>query len=273
MDNWVQRVPQKAPKEDNEGIIPLWRAIKGGHGLVARLLWEHNAAFDSDMEGQSFSNAVGQGNGNVPEELHRCETDLLSAKTRMIPSSATTMDSLIRLTTKMSLEKFESLLSSPPTSNFSLHPNLDCKKQHKEDPCLTKQRSTADGMGEKQSWSPFKSMTERRPSKSLNFENSLFSVLSAPSRGSKGWSFAYTTHSRRVTIFEHHPRRRSGGKLISLPESLEELMRIAGKKLQIEPCKVLSMDGAEIHDLSLIRDNDHLYFPSKDFVEPSNENT
>ncbi|KAI5056015.1 hypothetical protein GOP47_0029536 [Adiantum capillus-veneris] len=258
---------------DNEGIVPLWRAIKGGHGLVARLLWEHNAAFNPDREGDSLNNVVSQGSADILQEWHHCGTESLSGKTCMTPSRA---GSPICLTTRLNLEKLESLLSSPPSSSLSFYHNLGMQPkeytiQHKEEPCLVKQRSTADCMEKKQSRSP-PHRIERRSRKSINFENSLFRVLSSPPQANKGLRSACTSDPRRVTIFKHHPRGRSRSKLISLPESFQELMNVAGQKLHIVPYKVLSVDGAEIHDLSVIRDNDHLFFPSKDDpLEPSSE--
>ncbi|KAK7405799.1 hypothetical protein VNO78_07408 [Psophocarpus tetragonolobus] len=59
----------------------------------------------------------------------------------------------------------------------------------------------------------------------------------------------------RITSQEQH------GKLIILPDSLEELLHIVGEKFGgSKPTKVISTENAEIDDISVIRDGDHLFF-------------
>ncbi|PIA25119.1 hypothetical protein AQUCO_12500026v1 [Aquilegia coerulea] len=69
---------------------------------------------------------------------------------------------------------------------------------------------------------------------------------------------------RRVTIhMNFHKENVSDiqlGKLITLPDSLEELLRIAGQKFEgHHPTKVINRENAEIDDISVIRDGDHLF--------------
>eukprot|EP01018_Ginkgo_biloba_P031336 Gb_18871 [translate_table: standard] len=75
----------------------------------------------------------------------------------------------------------------------------------------------------------------------------------------------------RIIIYRHHPRKRKDskvvGKLIRLPDSLEQLLIIAGGKFEYHPVKVYNEDGAEIDDLDVIRDNDRLYLVDKDELE------
>nr|AKR53708.1 KAT1-type channel [Ammopiptanthus mongolicus] len=50
------------------------------------------------------------------------------------------------------------------------------------------------------------------------------------------------------------------GKLITLPDSLEELLKIAGEKFGgLNPTKVINTENAEIDDINVIRDGDHLF--------------
>ncbi|MCI00206.1 potassium channel AKT1-like [Trifolium medium] len=51
---------------------------------------------------------------------------------------------------------------------------------------------------------------------------------------------------------------KDGGKLTFVPESLEELLDIGAKMFDFSPTKVLTKEGAEIDDIDLIRDGDHL---------------
>ncbi|XP_038893858.1 potassium channel KAT1-like [Benincasa hispida] len=69
---------------------------------------------------------------------------------------------------------------------------------------------------------------------------------------------------KRVTIYMQ-PQDRSNinsqhGKLMLLPNSIEELCKIAGEKFGgPKPTKVMSADHAEIDDINVIRDGDHLF--------------
>lgn len=56
------------------------------------------------------------------------------------------------------------------------------------------------------------------------------------------------------------------GRVIRLPESLQELLDIGAQKFFISPSKVLDKQGALIDDIELIRDGDHLIISSKDWV-------
>ncbi|CAO1945175.1 unnamed protein product [Urochloa humidicola] len=69
----------------------------------------------------------------------------------------------------------------------------------------------------------------------------------------------------RVVIHDHFPgdgteksRYRAAGKLICLPDSLQELMKVAKAKFGKAVMKVLTVDGAEVDDIAVLRDGDHL---------------
>ena len=69
----------------------------------------------------------------------------------------------------------------------------------------------------------------------------------------------------RVVIHDQFPgdgaektRNRPGGKLICLPESLQELMEIAEAKFGKAVRRVFTVDGAEVDDIAVLRDGDHL---------------
>ncbi|KAJ6811978.1 potassium channel KAT3-like [Iris pallida] len=69
---------------------------------------------------------------------------------------------------------------------------------------------------------------------------------------------------KRVTIHLHSQdaktRREQNGKLINLPDSLEELLRICGEKfLCRRPTKLVDQQGAEVEDINVVRDGDHLF--------------
>ena len=51
-------------------------------------------------------------------------------------------------------------------------------------------------------------------------------------------------------------------KLVSLPNSLQELLDLGAKKFDFSPTKILTTEGAEVDDINLIRDGDHLIVAS-----------
>ena len=60
-------------------------------------------------------------------------------------------------------------------------------------------------------------------------------------------------------------------KLVLLPQSLQELLDIGGKKFSFTPTKVLTKEGAEVEDIELIRDGDHLILVSEQGSENSKQ--
>nr|KYP57202.1 Potassium channel KAT3 [Cajanus cajan] len=70
--------------------------------------------------------------------------------------------------------------------------------------------------------------------------------------------------SIRVKIHGHHPNENKTGnettqKLILLPNSAEDLLRIAENKFGKRRSKILMADGSEVEELIAIRENDELY--------------
>lgn len=73
-------------------------------------------------------------------------------------------------------------------------------------------------------------------------------------------------HKPRVVIHDHFPgdgtdekaRNRAWGKLVCLPDSLQELMKVAEAKFGKAVRRVLTVDGAEVDDAAVLRDGDHL---------------
>lgn len=59
------------------------------------------------------------------------------------------------------------------------------------------------------------------------------------------------------------------GKLVMLPKSLQELLNAAAQKFGFSPTKILTKEGAEIDDIDLIRDGDHLILISDSASENS----
>ncbi|KAK4271830.1 hypothetical protein QN277_020463 [Acacia crassicarpa] len=68
---------------------------------------------------------------------------------------------------------------------------------------------------------------------------------------------------KRVTIHlicEYCSASQGHGKLILLPDSLEELLKVAGHKFEgSKPTNVVTAENAEIDDIGIIEDGDHLF--------------
>ncbi|KAG5562650.1 hypothetical protein RHGRI_005393 [Rhododendron griersonianum] len=68
----------------------------------------------------------------------------------------------------------------------------------------------------------------------------------------------------RVIIHGHHPDDRTNdgdkmGKLIHLPDSMEDVLSLAEKKFGKRGCTILAADGSQVEELGALRENDHLF--------------
>ncbi|GAB4837564.1 hypothetical protein Ancab_002415 [Ancistrocladus abbreviatus] len=102
-------------------------------------------------------------------------------------------------------------------------------------------------------------------------KNSVFGVMSAATRGEAnltpdGPAFTnypfMNSNPRRVTL--KWPEKGDALKLTFLPDSLQEVLSIGARKFRCRPTKVLTLDGAEVEDIELIRDGDQLILVSDD---------
>nr|GMD47668.1 potassium channel KAT3-like isoform X2 [Ipomoea batatas] len=71
------------------------------------------------------------------------------------------------------------------------------------------------------------------------------------------------TFPTRVIMHGHHPhdelKEEHRGKLVHLPDSIQELFSIAEKRFGKKGTKVLMANGSEVEDIGALRENDHLY--------------
>uniref|UniRef100_A0A0E0FSA8 Potassium channel n=1 Tax=Oryza nivara TaxID=4536 RepID=A0A0E0FSA8_ORYNI len=71
---------------------------------------------------------------------------------------------------------------------------------------------------------------------------------------------------KRVSIHEHllngtgTALNGSSGKLVILPDSMQDLMKLSEKKFGKAARGILTVGGAEVEDIEVIRDGDHLFF-------------
>jgi len=113
--------------------------------------------------------------------------------------------------------------------------------------------------------------------KRVSFQNSLFGVISSShahqdtgllSRDLAATGSPSSCHHEsliRVTI-SCPEKGNAAGKLVLLPRSMKELLELGAKKFGFMPSKVLTIEGAEIDEVELIRDGDHIFLVSDDWV-------
>lgn len=116
------------------------------------------------------------------------------------------------------------------------------------------------------------SWTQNQPRRQTNnFHNSLFGMMSAAHTVEKDLLFSVgrPKSSKQLDI---NPTRviiscpekgEAAGKLVRLPDTFQELLELGAKKFGISHAKVLSKQGADIDDIEVIRDDDHLIFVSE----------
>ncbi|KAM0046358.1 putative cyclic nucleotide-binding domain, potassium channel, voltage-dependent, EAG/ELK/ERG [Helianthus debilis subsp. tardiflorus] len=77
-------------------------------------------------------------------------------------------------------------------------------------------------------------------------------------------SVLINTLPMRVVIHGYHPHEgttdsKRTGKLVHLPDSVEDLLNLAEKKFGKRGTTVLMADGSQVEDLNALRENDHLF--------------
>ncbi|XP_076953994.1 potassium channel AKT1-like [Bidens hawaiensis] len=145
----------------------------------------------------------------------------------------------------------------------------------KSEPTITRHgpQDTDDG-----SWS-----RSRRRQRGDSFHNSLFGIMSNAREGENSIDLVSPRPTSIALGRENsgNPGRvvvscpdkgDAGGKLVMLPKSFQELLDICVKKYGFLASKVVNKDGAEVGDIEVVRDGDHLIFVSNSSqtIEESN---
>eukprot|EP01018_Ginkgo_biloba_P022521 Gb_14908 [translate_table: standard] len=303
--------------KDQHGSVPLWEAILGRHGQIAKLLRENGARLLFGNVGSFICIAAERGNLDVLNELLSYGVDINAIK----GDGGTALHvAVCEGSTEMVKYLLEHGADMNKTDTNGWTPKSLAEQQgHEEIMTLFREKTqpteTHFCIPIKDSCVP-SSIDEQNhriinhpgseeetdihcfvnPNSTLptgrkrvnNFENSLFGIvtmhssnnLSATSMNSAaGMDSAVTKCSRtipsptRVTIHRHHPMCKKtsekSGKLILLPNSMEELLKIGGQKFDYMPIKVLNEDCAEIDDMSVIRDGDRLFLVDNEELELS----
>ncbi|XP_065850004.1 potassium channel AKT1 [Euphorbia lathyris] len=292
--------------KDSDGSVPLWEAMLGGHEAVAKLLIENGASITSGDVGNFACIAAEQNNLNLLREIVQYGGDVtgprMSGTTALHVAVCEDNTEIVRflldqgadidkpdihgwtsrdLADQQGHEEIKLIFdtySREPKAESAI--GVSEKEQQPEIRFLG--RFTSEPMirplsheGTERSWSQH----QRRPRrKTNNFDNSLFGVMSAAAyKGEKELAFPVSpgigvvnNHGARVVI--SCPEKGDiAGKLILLPKSLEELVEIGAKKYGVSHAKVVSKERADIEDIEVIRDGDHILFVSVSVSDQTKE--
>ncbi|RWW80949.1 hypothetical protein BHE74_00010689 [Ensete ventricosum] len=282
---------------DSEGSVPLWEAMVGKHGDVVKLLIENGATLSSGDMGLFASTAAEQNSLELLEDIIRCGGDVTVPKrdgstalhVAVCEGNAQVVNFLLEqgadmdkpdcygctprnLADQKGHAMIKALFEAKRAQNITYMsvstPVSDLVGRHSGEPAiplpqLTMGNSTGEGSD---------------PMRKTNFHNSLLGIISAAhvNRQSEGGILSSVGVPRpaavlggssghnallRVTIScpeKANPARR----LVPLPCSLRELLDIGRDKFGFLPTKVLAEGGAEIDDVKVIRDGDHLVLVS-----------
>ncbi|EOY30954.1 K+ transporter 1 [Theobroma cacao] len=278
--------------KDSEGIVPLWEAMSAGHNKATKLLKENGANINTGDVGHYACTAAEQNNivllkeilrygGDVTRPRHNgytalhvavCEGNTEIVKFLLEHGADIDKPDIHGWTPRDLAEQqghdeikmiFESTKEMNTQSIMSIPEKQETRYlgRFTSEPVIR----PAAQEGTDGSWS------QSRPRrKTSNFHNSLFGIMSAAQNGEKDLLLSIhqpngvkgsVVNSARVVI-SCPEKGETTGKLVVLPGSFQELLDIGAKKFGISAAKVLSKGGAEIDDIEVVRDGDHLVFVS-----------
>ncbi|KAK8602184.1 hypothetical protein V6N13_058164 [Hibiscus sabdariffa] len=276
--------------KDSEGSVPLWEAMSGGHDNVARLLQENGGNINAGDIGHLSCTAAEQNNLNLLKEIVRyggdvtrprnngytalhvavCEDNIEMVKFLLEQGADINKPDVHHWTPRdlaeqQGNEEIKMIFESTKETNPPSLPVPEKQESHylgrfTSEPVIRPPAPETDG-----SWS--QSRPRRRTS---NFNNSLFGIMSSAHNVERDMllsvhepkSVEHSDFKSARVVISCPEKGETAGKLVLLPGSFQELLDIGAKKLGIVGAKVMSQ-GAEIDDIDVIRDGDHLVFVSR----------
>ncbi|KAF8393267.1 hypothetical protein HHK36_021508 [Tetracentron sinense] len=292
---------------DSEGNIPLWEAILGVHESVIKLLIENGAKISSGDVGHFACTAAEQNklgllqeivqyggdvtlpmsNGNTALHVAVCEGNTEIVKFLLDQGAEVDKEDINGWTPRdladqQGHEEIKALFQSKQETKIQSIITITEPRGIRHlgrltsDPTIRSLSSVGTAPAVEVPWG-----YNRRSRRANNFHNSLNSlfgiIISASQTDKKGLrtsadnpicATSGSGYPARVTI-SCPEKGEIAGKLVLLPESLEELLEIGAKKFGFSPIKVLSKERAGIDDIQLIGDGDHLILASDSGTEES----
>ncbi|WCJ30215.1 Potassium channel AKT1 [Euphorbia peplus] len=223
----------------NNGTLPLHSAISEGNTEVVKFLLDLGADVDlPDVHGWTARDlADQQGHEEIQNLVRERKKTATAATSPVMPKQP------------------QSGGASPhvgkPIAKYSSEPTIPCLTQFDIPSLRVRTPTTAD------------SRQRRRVD---NFQNSLFGIMSAATTSAENEVLPTPREAAGLPVPSYQsrviiscPEKGSfGGKLVQLPNSLQELLELGFRKFGFQATKVLTEDGAEIEDFDLIRDGDHI---------------
>ena len=241
----------------SDGTTALHRAVQDGNARMVRILLEHGA--DADRE---------DGRGETPRALAdrhgHADIQQLFASHQHQDQGARgdpKLSAAIPLVTKF---RSASMARGRPPSGGSVGSSPSPKRAGSHTSQSSSVRST--------------------PQRMASFRNSLFGVISSSFHGNlhdggaggAGRSFEHHHHSERdershIRVTISCPEQRGGERrlLVFVPETMRHLLELGGNRFGFAPTRVLTGDGAEVEDVRLVRDGDHLLLVSDQWAPDS----
>lgn len=269
-----------------EGSVPLWEAILGRHKGVMELLVENHADLSLGDVGLYACTAAEKNNMEIIEDIAMLGGDMtlprkIDGSTAMhlaVSEGNAQLVSLLleygvspdvkdgngwtpkTLADQQGHDDIKTLFANPPVKkkianvkaiDAQTSPKTPRKQvgRFRSEPSLTGSQTVNDvgtPSGDERTYS------QRR--KTNNFHNSLFGIVSAAG-ATEGDD--YGPCNVRVTV-SCPAKPDITRKLILLPGSIGELLRVGSSKFQTCPTRVLTKQGSEVDDIQVIRDGDEL---------------
>ncbi|KAG8652085.1 hypothetical protein MANES_06G050400v8 [Manihot esculenta] len=284
--------------KDSDGNVPVWEAMLGGHEAVAKLLIENGASINFGDVGHFACTAAEQNSLNLLKEIVRYGGDVTSPRksgtTALHVAVCEDNTEIVRFLLEQGAD-----IDKPDIHGWTPRDLADQQgheeikfifqtcKEPKAQPVVTIPENNEPGiryLGRFTSEPTIRpvsrdgsfsatdgSWSQSRPRRRTNnYHNSLFGMMSAAHKGEKESPFPvghiiaadnYGANPPRV-IISCPEKVEIKGKLVLLPKSLRELAEIGAKKFGLTNAKVLSKERAEIDDIEVIRDGDHILIAS-----------
>ncbi|KAL3688117.1 hypothetical protein R1sor_014426 [Riccia sorocarpa] len=278
---------------DNDGSVPLGEALAGGYETTAALLYENGARLTPESNsGKLFCLAATEGNRMLLRQFLEYGIDVnvrsdegwtaLHAAVR--ENQKQTVEFLLvkgadpripdkqgvtplALAQEENYSELENLLVSFPSTSKVNQTEVKVKeievKKHSSRFSRTNFETERDVLKSAMNGNMYNVQARDRVG---GYNTLLQFVKKEPQPDDVGLNSLgrrRTQWRKQVTIYPHHPLSNKAGtqlgKVIHLPGSFDELLRVAGNKFHSEPKVVLMETGAEVDDIRTIRHNDHLF--------------
>uniref|UniRef100_A0ACD5VJM7 Uncharacterized protein n=3 Tax=Avena sativa TaxID=4498 RepID=A0ACD5VJM7_AVESA len=286
---------------DSEGKVPLWEALYAKHDTVVQLLVKGGADLSLGDTGLYCCMAVEQNNIQLLEEvLDRIPDANRPSKDGNFPLHRAVCDGNVEMV--VLLLKHGADIDKQDSNGWT--PRALAEQQgHEEIQQLFRQQEPAprkytsngrvtpmllgrfssdpsmQNVIREDTELPRKVLPQKLGRRKVSFHNSLFGVISSHpqrdtdhllSRGlaaTGGPSYRQDHHKSLIRVTISCPEKgNTAGKLVILPRSMQDLLLLGAKKFDMMPTKVLTIEGAEVDEVELIRDGDHLVLASDDWV-------